>query len=266
MNFTREDLIRSRESAWFLIPEREKLLERLSFLVTDPPRHRERSLSLLGPANSGKSRLITQFMKLHPPVFGEELDQKPILLLRMSSLRNTSQLVDRLLALLTPVHINGNEDARTEHLLNLLEVVGTKAIVLDEFHDVLSVGSQTRHHMLTKIKDLNNAGLRIIPVGTDRMVDALSINPELSTRFTTCTLEALSFTDSLGVAGAFFTHLGLEDWKATYQRSAEMVYVRTSGIIGNQLDVLEEVVLTVTALDGRVTGKRYQDALDLLRF
>lgn len=266
MSFTREDLIRSRESAWFLIPERETLLERLGFLVTDPPRHRERSLNLLGPANSGKSRLITQLMKLHPPVYGEELDLKPILLLRMSPLKNTSQLVDRLLALVTPVKPSGNEDARTEHLLHLLEVVGTKVIVLDEFHDVLSIGGQTRHHMLTKIKDLNNAGLRIVPVGTDRMLDALSINPELSTRFTTCTLEALSFSDSLGVALAFFTILGLEEWTESYQKSAEMVYVRTSGIIGNQLDVLEEVVLHLTASKAKATTKTYQDTLERLGF
>ncbi|GGJ56144.1 TniB family NTP-binding protein [Deinococcus roseus] len=266
MKFSREDLIRSRESAWFLIPERERLLERLSQLVTDPPRHRERSLGLIGPANSGKSRLITQFMKLHPPVYGEELDLKPILLLRMSPLRNTSQLVDRLLALVSPVKVIGNEDERTEHLLNLLEVVGTKVIVLDEFHDVLSVGSQTRHHMLTKIKDLNNAGLRIVPVGTDRMVDALSINPELSTRFTRARLDALSFEDSLGVAAAFFAHLGLEEWTAPYQKVAEMVYMRTSGTIGNQLDVLEEVVLQATSTQVKVTIRLYQDALELLGF
>ncbi|GEM49553.1 TniB family NTP-binding protein [Deinococcus cellulosilyticus] len=266
MSFSREALIESRESAWFLIPERETLLQRLSFLVTDPPRHRERSLALIGPANSGKSRLITQFMKMHPAVFGEELDLKPILLLRMSPLRNTSQLVDRLLALVTPVKVSGNEDARTEHLLNLLDVVGTRVIVLDEFHDVLSVGTQTRHHMLTKIKDLNNAGLRIVPVGTERMVDALSINPEPSTRFTRTKMDALTFEDSLGVALAFFAHLKLEEWTDTYQKAAEMVYVRTSGIIGNQLDVLEDVVLQATQSGAKVTSRLYQDTLERLGF
>lgn len=241
--FNRNAFIEVREAMLIELPEQLDLLDELSYLVTDPLRHRERGWIVVGPKNSGKSRIITQFMERFPVTRERGVNRHPVVHLRMGKVSNTSQLVDELLRKLSPFNYKGNEKQRYQDLYALMQDLGVQLLLFDEFPDVLAGGAKTATQVLIRLKELFNDKCRIALFGTERMYKALENEPEFTTRLAQWTLHPLNRQQ---VGDIVVTLLKLGGIAVPGARAmvtiTNKIFKRSGGYIGMVLDVVETAV------------------------
>ncbi|MEY4529335.1 MAG: TniB [Deinococcota bacterium] len=179
----RHRLIEKREGFWFAEPSREALLDELHALYTDPPRHRTRSLAIIGDRNDGKSQIIKQFLARHPIVELGELTQIPAIAIEMSDIVTIQEFSRRLLEQIRAVSPRaGTHEERMKRFVVLAKQVGLRMIFLDEFHDCADTTGKGKP-FLRIIKNLTLKHFFVVPVGVVEVEEVLKKDPQLANRF-----------------------------------------------------------------------------------
>lgn len=262
----RNAVISRREGMWYPEPQRHALLTELDAIAREPNRHRVRSLAIVGEANSGKSTLIKQYVKLHPVVKGQEGTEVPAITLRMTRILRVEDLSVALLKALGALDVkSGNHLERMERFINLARKTRLGVVFLDEFHDCADTTGRGKP-FLRAIKDLVNEGIHVVPVGTEELAAVLSLDSQLSSRFN-FSRGRLARIEDLGVIKAIIRQVTEQPKGTVSTETAEYVLEQTKGVMGHLLDLVETTMVAHGTVD-MVTLKqtrRHMDVLDHVR-
>lgn len=232
------EIIEFRESLFFSEARRMAVLSELDQLIAEPPRHRTKSIAIVGAANSGKTRLIKRFIKDHPNVRRATHMEFQAISIDCAKLKRVEELSVKLLKGIHAIDADrGTHNQRVDRFLELSQAVRLRMILLDEFHDTLK--SQRRgEDFLMLIKAFLNEGLIVVPVGTEKLEHGLNADPQLATRFNFKLGRLTDITD-VGVIKTLIATLAQIEVNIVSDDLVRYVAAESMGNIGNIIDWVE---------------------------
>lgn len=242
-----------REEQWLPLEGHERIIQELAHLANLPAQHRTMGPYLSVPPNSGKSRVvqraIEQIAAETPP--SPDGDVERAVVIELSGVANSAQVVDQLLAACRSLKTTGNKAERMRNFVTFARNLGVKIIFMDEFQDLLRTSGRAEE-LLQTVKTLLLKGFIVVPVGTELVEEALRRDRHLATRFTMplsfppLTLPEVRETMAAlaqGVAGETRFIFPLPDQK-TIQATLEL----SRGLVGDVLNLTQHALIDHASL------------------
>jgi Bacterial TniB protein len=176
-----------RQDRWIHYSRAEQVLNRLSDLLTYPPRDRMPCLLLFGPTGMGKTRIVQKFLREHRSSFDDVTGRTrlPIVAVQMPPAPSERDLYEELLVSMgsvLPAHQGVTTlRQRTRITARQLEV---RMLVIDEIHSILAGTFREQRIVLNAIRFLaNDLRIPLVCVGTHEAKQALMTDQQLADRF-----------------------------------------------------------------------------------
>lgn len=247
---------------WIGYTRAHRVLAQLEALLThEPGKVRPRNLLIVGPTNNGKTMIAEKFHRTHPPRTADdgEYEVIPVLRVQMPAEATTRRLYTALLiAMGTPVSLQGHNDLREALAVRLLRAVGVRLLVIDEVHNLLGATARRQRELLNLLRFLGNE-LRIplVCLGTRDAYLAIRSDDQLENRFHPLRLPRWEEGEELArLLASFETVLPLrEPSQLASAPLRELILRRSEGTIGEIALLLADA--TATALrqgEERITG------------
>jgi len=187
LDLPREERVRfAQEDRWMEYPAATRALEVMADLVERPRGIRNRGRLLAGRPDNGKSALLRRFRALHPAASLETGETSlPVILMSMPDDPGEAKFWT---ALLTALRIPHRTTDATKHhkaqALEMVRVLRSRALLIDEVHNLLEGSGRQQSHALAMMKMVSNElAIPIIAAGTQRAVTALTTDDQTATRF-----------------------------------------------------------------------------------
>jgi hypothetical protein len=177
----------SRASRWINYDLAREALERLTDLLNYPPRDRMPCLLLYGATGMGKSMIIRKLVQDNPGTFdrGTGATAMPVVAFQMPPSPEENNFYDELLrALGAPVLMGRTLSKTKDTCRNLLQLHGTRLLVIDEIHSMLAGTPRAQRVFLNTLRFLaNDCRIPLVCAGTDEARLALLTDSQLAERF-----------------------------------------------------------------------------------
>ncbi len=179
-----------RAERWIGYPRAGQALKKLEDLLSWPSRQRMPNLLIIGPTNNGKSMIIEKFRRDHPPISHPDAEEIPVLVVQMPSEPRVIRFYTALLAAAgAPLRRQGRLPDLEQLALRLLRTVGVRLLVIDELHNILAGGADTRREFLNLLRFLGNElRIALVGLGTREAYLAIRSGDQLENRFEPLTL------------------------------------------------------------------------------
>lgn len=230
----------------------EALTQIEELFVHEPGKVRPRNLLIVGPTNNGKTMIAEKFFREHRAHRSEDGEHEviPVLMVQMPAEATATRLYTALLvALGTPVGLHGRNDLREALTLRLMRAVGTRLLIIDEVHNLLSAPARRQHELLNLLRFLGNE-LRIplVCLGIRDAYLAIRSDDQLENRFHPFLLPPWELGEEFArLLASFETVLPLrEPSHLAAAPLAELILSRSEGTIGEIALLLTQA--TATAL------------------
>ncbi len=169
----------------------DDVVAQLQRLIEMPKRPRTGNLLIVGESNNGKTTLIARFHgeEHHKVVIddagNEKRVAKPIIVVDAPPVADEKSLY---LMILDRFHAPFRAIAPVSHLrlqtIHLLRDCGTRMLIIDEFHSLLTGTTRKQQEVMNTIKLLcNELQIPIVAVGTGVAVNVLHTDPQHASRF-----------------------------------------------------------------------------------
>lgn len=161
-----------------------KMMERLR---NHPTTHRMPNMMIYGPTNNGKTTIVAQFLRQHPP--DENIDgdasRIPVLKINMPHSASPRTFFARILEKLNAVwRATASTDALMTNSYRLLRGCSTRVLIIDEMHNILASNVKVRREFLNLLRDLGNElQISIVGLGLESAMRAIEIDVQLANRF-----------------------------------------------------------------------------------
>lgn len=183
---TEERLIEISTPRWIGYPKAHQTLQKFEDLLRHPKVARMPNLMLVGRTNNGKTDLIQRFCQSHLPDPNAEGGRiiAPVMYIQAPPSPNEADLYATILSSLYERVPSASTSAKRTRAIQVLKDIGVKVLCIDELHNSLAGSTLKRQHFLNAIKNLGNE-LRIsfIACGTEDILRAISIDPQIQNRF-----------------------------------------------------------------------------------
>lgn len=145
------------------------------------------NLLLVGNTDNGKTVIANKFVERYKSymVLGEDFIHVRVLMVHAPPVPDERRFYNGILErLFTPYKINDKVDRKQYQVMNLLNAVQTKMIIIDEIQHVLAGNMSKQRSFLNVIKYLSNElQIPIVAVGTKDAFRAIHTDPQLANRF-----------------------------------------------------------------------------------
>lgn len=171
------------------------VLGQLDDLVNYPRSLRMPNIAVVGRSGNGKSAIAERFVLRHPVQMDEHGRAIiPIVDVEIPGTPDESELWSLCLTRLSIAHNQNNRaSAKLAQLKQMLTAVGARVLVLDEFNNLVRAG-KAAGELLASIKNLSNElRISIAAFGTTEVTNALSLDPQLKSRFQPAILDRWTF-------------------------------------------------------------------------
>lgn len=238
----RIDYIRSPR--WIGYSKAKQVLDRLEDLIDYPKRHRMPNLLVVGDTNNGKSMIINRFAAKHPAYDRpeEETVHVPVLLVESPPVPSETRFYDKILAkLFSPFRANDKPERKQRQVIDLLQQVNTRMIIIDEIHNLLAGSTSKQREYLNVIKGIGNElQIPIIGAGTREALRAVNTDHQLGNRFEPIGLPRWQNNDEyLKLLASYECMLPLKNPSdLTDQEIAMKLLVMSEGLIGELSEIL----------------------------
>lgn len=231
-----------RREKFVTYPAAKKILGRLEELLTEPKKTRMPCLLIVGDSNNGKTSIIKKFLKAHPPTDGIETDAVPVVAIQAPPRPDTPMFYDSILnELLIPFRKSDSLSRKEAEITYYFQKFGTKMLVVDEIHNILSGSVSKQKEFMNALKNLNNRLLMpIVLVGIKEALNATNTDFQISSRFKPMFLkrwdfgrEYLSLLDSI----ERILPLRKESGLAGNERLAEYIMENSEGLMGEIIEI-----------------------------
>jgi hypothetical protein len=176
-----------RRDHWIGYPRAEEIRSKLNDIYRMPRRVRMANLLVVGEGGNGKTHVLQSFLKEHPADDRPDADASsiPLVMVNAPPTPDAGELCVRILrAIGSPVRSSSSKGTKREKVIDELRRVGTRMLMIDEIHDVLSGDSTRQSEILGTIKDFSNElRIPIVAAGTDAARTAIAVDSQLEQRF-----------------------------------------------------------------------------------
>lgn len=171
---------------WIGYPRAVSILRKLDDLVVHPRQTRMPNMALIGSSNNGKSSIAEIFLEKYPPnenIGGDNIIC-PVLRIEAPPGPNESAFYSEILRAFFKKVPTASVNAQRDAVVECLERVGLKVLVVDEMHNMLAGTSVKQQNYLNVFKYLTNRlKISIVGIGTADLLQALSVDPQMQNRF-----------------------------------------------------------------------------------
>jgi hypothetical protein len=164
----------------------QAVLGRLTWLYDHPKVPRPPCSLVYGDTNNGKTALAYKFARDHNPrEGGPDYGKRPVLYVHAPPFADLSGFYDSILrALNAPFRSTARAQAKWDQLLQLLNAVGTRVLILDEVNNLLIGKVDQRSMVLNSLKSLSNElRVPVVAMGTQDAVRVFQTDQQLGNRF-----------------------------------------------------------------------------------
>ena len=180
---------RIRTDRWIGYARAEAVLAALEDLLTFPKRLRMPNLLLVGPTNNGKTMIVEKFRRAHASVPAGETDTGaaiiPVLKMQMPAGPDEGRFFGAILeALGMPYGARDRVPAKQDTAVRIMRATGTRLLVIDELHNLLSGTALQQRRLLNVLRWLGNElQIPLVGVGTPEALRAIRSDEQLVNRF-----------------------------------------------------------------------------------
>jgi type II secretory pathway predicted ATPase ExeA len=239
---TRINLINS--SRWIKYPAADQILNRLEELLVFPKVARMPNLLIVGDTNNGKTILMNRFFNLHKPeIVGEDEKLKiPVVYMQAPPVPDEKRFYNQLLdSLHAPYGITDKVERKQRQAINVMQLVETKILIIDEIHNILAGNMAKQRTFLNVIKYLaNELQIVIVAVGIKEALNAVNTDSQIANRFTPMFLPKWHYNeDYIRLLASFERLLPLQkSSNLISEKLSSEIFDMSEGTIGEITNVL----------------------------
>jgi Bacterial TniB protein len=170
---------------WIGYTTAETILAQLDLMLRIPKVRRNNLLLVAAPGN-GKTTLLEEFRRRHPPLTDHPGDPSvPVIQLDMPPDASESRFWSAVLrAMSVSFRESDNASKKQSLALDCMRCLRLQALIIDEFHNALHGSIRDTRQFMAVLKNLMNAlAIPVIVAGTKPAITALNTDAQLSTRF-----------------------------------------------------------------------------------
>jgi hypothetical protein len=230
----------------FFIPysRAQEILDEMEDLLVYPKTNRMPNLLIVARSNNGKTEILKEFLKRHPPVDRVTKDRIDAPVVYIQSPPGPTEdvfLHKALQAVWAPVKVNDSPGRKLNQLIDMLERLEVKMLLIDEINALLAGSVTKQRFFLNMVKYIGNElGIPIVTAGTVDAQQALATDAQLKSRFPVRALPRWSWgKDFRRLLASFEFILPL---KGASQLSdlhiAKYLYGLSEGVIGELATIL----------------------------
>lgn len=184
---------------WLPYKRANDVIEKLEDLLKRPRISRPRNIMLVGRSGNGKSHILDRFSELHPGIPNMDGPNilAPVMQLETPPSANANDLYDMILGMLNqPRPSNKAPNSRRDAAKNILRIVETKVLMLDEINHLLSGTVNKQREFLFALKHLSNElRMSIVIAGTPESLQLLHLSDQIENRFESALLPVWTHID-----------------------------------------------------------------------
>lgn len=180
---------RIRTDRWIGYARAEAVLAALEELLSFPKRTRMPNLLLVGLTNNGKTMIVEKFRRAHPGSAAAESDDGmallPVVKVQMPPGPDEGRFFGAILdALGMPFSPRDRIATKQDTAVRVMHSTGTRMLVIDELHNVLSGSAMQQRRLLNLLRWLGNElQIPLVGVGTAEALRAIRSDDQLVNRF-----------------------------------------------------------------------------------
>lgn len=172
---------------WLPYQRANDIIDMLEDLLKRPRVSRPPNIMVVGRSDNGKSHILDRFSALHPgiPNCNGPNIIAPVMLVETPPTANANDLYDIILHMLNkPRPANRASDSRREAAKDILRIVETKILMLDEINHLLSGTANRQREFFFALKHLSNElRISIVISGTPESLQLLHLSDQIENRF-----------------------------------------------------------------------------------
>ncbi|WHI44627.1 TniB family NTP-binding protein [Microbulbifer sp. VAAF005] len=175
-----------KEPRWIGYPRAQEVLSKLDDLVRHPKESRMPNMLLVGRTNNGKTKLVRHFANLNQASENPEGEHiiAPVIYIQAPPSPSEAGFYSEILGGLFETVPAGSTDVKRAKVINILERIQLKVLIIDELHNVLAGASVRQQQFLNMIKYLSNQlQISIVGCGTGDLLRAVSVDSQIENRF-----------------------------------------------------------------------------------
>lgn len=177
-----------RGTRWIEYSLARSIVDKLEDLMSAPKIHRMPNLLIVGETNNGKSMIVNRFASCHKPTvhYAPEVPSSfPVLLIQAPNVPDEGRFYNAVLSTIyAPFRLSSRVDQRQRHVLQLLDSIGVRILIIDEIHNILAGSTAKQRQFRNMLKNLGNElTIPIVAVGTQDAYFAIQADRQLENRF-----------------------------------------------------------------------------------
>jgi len=175
------------KSIFIPYPRAVDILDEMEDLLDAPKVNRMPNMLVLGRSDNGKTEILREFLRRHPAEDRVELDRAyaPVIYVQSPPGPTEHIFLDKVLMMLG-VSVNQNEasDKKLMRVMDLLQGVQTKVLMIDELNALLAGSVTKQRFFLNMIKYISNElRISIVAAGTVEAEIAVGSEKQIQSRF-----------------------------------------------------------------------------------
>ena len=248
------------EDRWINYPIAQEIINTLEDIKTyEKKKSRVTSILIVGSSNNGKTSLLNEFIRRHPPYdFYSNNQEKltkeyfdkytstgiPALYILAPSEPSETRLYSNILNSVFAPFKERDTISRKQYLVEYyLEMLNVDMLIIDEIHNILSGSTAKQKQVLNAIKNLSNhLKIPIVLSGTKDALRAVSTDTQISSRFRPIYLKKWKMDkEYVSLLATFLTTLPLkkESQILTHNTAMEILEI-SDGYIGDIISLLKK--------------------------
>ncbi|PWT98397.1 MAG: transposase [Candidatus Melainabacteria bacterium] len=176
-----------RSDRWINYELAQDAVDRLTDLLTYPPRDRMPCLLIYGATGMGKTKLIRKFLRQNPQKYDRAtgVTTMPVVAFQMPASPDEDLFYNELHRALGGPDVRDSWQGRTKNRCrNLLHAAKTRMLVVDEIHSMLAGTARAQKIFLNTLRFLaNDVRMPLVCAGTDEARLAILMDSQLAERF-----------------------------------------------------------------------------------
>lgn len=172
---------------WLPYKRANDVLDTLEDYLKRPRVSRPPNMMLVGRSDNGKSHILDRFSALHPGIPNRNGPNiiAPVMLMETPPTANANDLYSTILHMLNkPRPSSGGGNGTREAAKDILRIVETKVLMLDEINHLLSGSTHRQREFLFSLKHLSNElQMSIVIAGTPESLQLLHLSDQIENRF-----------------------------------------------------------------------------------
>jgi len=232
-----------KKERFIVYPAAQKILSKLEELLIEPKKSRMPCLLIVGDSNNGKTSVVKKFFKAHMPTDGIETDAVPVIIVQAPPKPDTAMFYDSILdEILIPFKKSDSLSRKESEITYYFSKLGTKMLIVDEIHNILSGSVAKQKEFMNALKNLNNKlSIPIVLVGIKEALNATNTDFQISSRFKPLYLKRWNFgNEYLSLLKSIEKILPLkkESNLAGDNKFAEIIIENSEGLLGEIIEII----------------------------